>query len=157
MVLTDDRAVDVQGTAAAGAVPALALTCVVLTGALALAGPVFRVVLGVLETALGILVVVSAVVAVLDPVSSSTASISAVTGVTGSESVAALVASVSVALWPVVAIVAGAVIAGLGVVVVATASRWPSSARKYAAVRMEPADGDRIGDWDALTRGDDPT
>lgn len=157
IALGDGPVLSVAGDVAAGAVAALALTTLVLTAALSIAGPVFRVILGVLEAALGALIVLSGAIALGDPIGVSASQISAATGVSGDSAVTALVAAVSVTAWPAAAIVAGALLAVLGVAVVATAARWPGSGRKYSAVRLESADGSTIDDWDALSRGDDPT
>lgn len=157
IVIDEGPVLTVAGDVAAGAVSALALTTLVLIAALSIAGVVFRVILGVLEAALGVLIVLSGALALADPIGASADQITAATGVSGDSSLAALVASVSVTAWPVVATVAGALLAVVGVAVVATAARWPGSGRKYSAVRLESTDGSTIDDWDALSRGDDPT
>ena len=157
IALDDGPTLTVAGDVAAPALSTLALTCLVLVGALSIAGPVFRVILGVLEAALGVTVVLSGVLALADPVKASSAVVSDATGVAGSESIAGLVASVSIAIWPWVATVAGALLVLLGIAVVATAGRWPGSGRKYSAVRLAPADGDSVDDWDSLSEGHDPT
>jgi len=61
--------------------------------------------------------------------------------------------------WPILALVAGALLIATGLLVVATARRWPGATRKYQTVRLAPADGARtsVDDWDALSGGDDPT
>ena len=154
-------ALPVSGSAAAPALPALSLAGLALVAALGLAGPVFRVILGALELVLGASVVLEASLALADPVGAGAALVSQVTGVAGSESVAALVAGVNTTVWPFIAIVGGVIVAlsGLGV-----ARLWPRSGRKYQAVRLEHAEGstaapgeDFVADWDDLSRGDDPT
>ena len=165
--LSDGRTLVVSGDLAAGAVSALALTCLVLNGALTIAGPVFRVVFGALEALIGATLVVVSSLALGSPVTASAAPLSDATGVSGNDSLAALVASVSVTAWPWVSVSAGVLLVALGVAVLASAARWPGSGRKYGAVRMQTLDGvtvdgmsidaSNIDDWDALTRGDDPT
>ena len=158
IVLATGASVTVGGDVAAPALTALALSGLALAAALALAGVVFRVVLGILQAALGALVVTSSVMAIANPVAASAQAISAATGVGGAASVMALVTSTGSTAWPVVALLAGILIVLLGIATVATARRWPASSRKYQAVRMEPADGEStIGDWDALSDGRDPT
>ena len=157
ITLDEGLTLSVGGDVAAPALSTLALTCLVLNGALSIAGPVFRVILGVLEAALGATVVFSGVIALVDPIKASAATVSDATGVAGAESIAGLVASVSVAAWPWVSTAAGALLVLLGVVVVASAGRWPGSGRKYSAVRLAPADGDSVDDWDSLSGGHDPT
>ena len=156
--LETGQSLEVAGDVAAPALTALALSGLALAAALALAGTVFRVILGGLQAAIGALVVTSAVMALADPVAASSRAITDATGVSGSESVAALVTSVVATAWPAVALAAGILMALLGVFTAVTARRWPASSRKYQAVRMAPADGESsIGDWDALSDGRDPT
>ena len=158
VTIVDGPTLGVAGDVAAPALSTLALTCLVLTGALSIAGPFFRVVLGVLEALLGVTVVLSGALALAHPVSSSAAVVSDATGVAGAESIAALVASVSITAWPWVATVAGSLLVLLGVAVVATATRWPGSGRKYSAVRLASTEKrDAVDDWDALSEGNDPT
>lgn len=157
LTLNDARHLDVGGASAAGAVPALALASMVLNAALAIAGPVFRVVLGLLEVVLATLIVWSGVAALVSPIAAFGNAVSDFTGVSGTDAVASLVVSLSVTAWPLCAAIAGVLLAAVGIVVVASGSRWPTSGRKYSAVGFESADGSRIDDWDALSRGDDPT
>lgn len=151
--------VTVTGETAAGALSALALAGLALGAALAIAWPVFRVVLGVLEVSIGGLVILSAVLALTDPVSASNAAITQATGVSGETSVRSLVDSVVVTAWPALTLVLGIVLVALGLLVAATSRRWPASSRKYQAARFENADGERssVGDWDSLSEGRDPT
>jgi len=147
-------------TAASGLVP-LALTTLALVAALALAGPVFRIVLGVLEALVGACIVAVALVSLSDPIAASAAAVTELTGVSGHDSVVALVDGVEVTPWPVVAIALGAAIVLVGAFVAVTATRWPVSGRKYNRTRAVPADdtapADPIAEWDALSDGDDPT
>jgi hypothetical protein len=158
VTLVDGPTLSVAGDVAAPALSALALTCLVLLGALSIAGPVFRVVLGVLQVLLGGTMVLSGVLALVNPVAASSASITDATGIAGDAPVAALVASIAMTAWPVLSTIAAALLALLGVAVVVTARRWPGSGRKYSAVRLSPG-GERsaVDDWDALSSGEDPT
>lgn len=159
VVLRSDGELAVPGDAAAPALAALALSGAALGAALAIAGRIFRLILGALEVAIGALVIYSAWTAIVDPVLAAASSITATTGVSGEESVRALVESLTLTAWPVVALVAGVLLAVAGLLVVVTSSRWPSSSRKYQAVRLESAEGEEssIGDWDSLSEGRDPT
>lgn len=147
-------------TAASGLVP-LALTTLALVAALAIAGPVFRVILGILEALVGACIVAVAIVSLSDPVAASASAVTESTGISGDDSVAALVESVAVTFWPAVAIVFGAAIVLVGAFVAVTAPRWPVSGRKYNRTRAVQADADApadtIAEWDALSDGDDPT
>ena len=121
----------VTGEVAAPAVLALALASLALVAALAIAGRFFRAVLGVVQVLIGFTVALSAVRAEANPVRASELAVSAVTGVAGSQSVAALVTGVSQTAYPVIAIVTGILTAALGVVVLATGRRWPGSSGRY--------------------------
>jgi len=103
--------------------------------------------------------VTSAALALADPITASARSISAATGVAGAQSISTLVSHVSASAWPLLSLSFGILLVLLGLAIVATARLWPSSSRKYQAVRLEQADGDRsaAGDWDALSDGRDPT
>jgi uncharacterized membrane protein (TIGR02234 family) len=152
-------ALSVTGDTAAPALIALALAGLALIGALAIAGPVIRVVLGVVEALLGFTVGLSAIVALANPARASQALITSATGIGGTASVEKLVTSVSVGPWPWLAVVVGALILVLGVLIIATGRFWPGSSRKYQAVRIEAtAPGENpVADWDSLSSGDDPT
>jgi hypothetical protein len=159
VTLVDGTALDIAGQVAAPALSALALTTLVLVGALALAGPFFRVVFGVLQVFIAVAVVFSAVLAIAGPVAASASAISEATGIAGDDSVAGLVDTVGQSAWSYVALVAGVLIGVVGVAVIVTARTWPGSSRKYQATRLEPATSERtsVDDWDSLSGGDDPT
>ncbi|QHC58509.1 Trp biosynthesis-associated membrane protein [Rathayibacter sp. VKM Ac-2760] len=167
----DGRALSVVGTVAAPALSALALAGLALAAALAIAGPAFRIVLGLLQIVLGGSVVLAASTALADPVRAGSSLVTDATAIAGRESVAALVASSSSTAWPVVALVAGVLTAVIGVLVLVTVRRWPGAKKKRVS-RFEPADGyghgattvqtddgdiDPVVSWDELSRGDDPT
>ncbi|MCU1544543.1 MAG: peptidase [Microbacteriaceae bacterium] len=157
--LDDGARLDVDGQVAAPALSALALTSLVLVGALSIAGPFFRFILGMLESLIGVTVVLSCGIALGDPVRASAPAISVATGVAGGKSVRALVSVVSESPWPWVALVSGALLVVTGLAIIVLGRRWPGSSRKYQAVRLEPADAARnpVDDWDALSGGSDPT
>ena len=154
-----DRPIEVIGTAASPALSALSLSSFALAAALAISGPVFRVIMGVLQIAIGGTVVLASMVSITDPIAASASLISEATGVAGDASVAALVESVTLGAWPWVAVVSGVLAALVGVLLLATFRRWPAASRKYQAVRLEDpsAPRDSVGDWDALSDGADPT
>jgi len=166
----DPEPLVVRGDVAASALAPLALTVLAIVAALALAGTVFRIVFGVLEAVLGACVIAVTAVSLGDPAGASAHAITEVTGISGADSVAELVASVSVTLWPAVAIAIGGLLLVAGALVAATASRWPVSGRRYTRTRTMQADAgsnatrasdpeisDPIAEWDALSDGDDPT
>lgn len=154
ITLESGQSVAVAGDVAAPALTALALSGLALASALAIAGPVFRVILGGLQAAIGALVVTSAALALGNPITASATAVTAVTGVSGADSVAALVLDVSATAWPAIALVVGLLLTSLGIAIVATARRWPVASRKYQAVQF---DDDAVGAWDSLSDGRDPT
>ncbi|TFC96982.1 MULTISPECIES: Trp biosynthesis-associated membrane protein [Cryobacterium] len=164
------QTIEVAGATAAPGVTALALAGMALAGALSIAGPVIRLVLGVLGVLLGSSVFLSAFLAITDPATASAGAVTDVTGIAGTESVVDAVVSASLTAWPFVALLSGVVIAGAGVSVLVTARHWPGPTSRYQAVRFAPADPDDSGaadaagqerdsidDWDGLSRGEDPT
>ena len=170
---TGHPVLSVTGDVAAPALVALALASLALVAALALSGPFFRVILGGLQAVIGFTVALSAVLAVSNPVRASEAAVSAVTGVGGSKSIAALVTSVSQTVFPGFTIVVGILTMALGVFVLVTGRRWPGSSGRYrqpvvledpddpsagdAGPGSEEAPADAISDWDTLSGGIDPT
>lgn len=155
----------VGGGVAGGALSALALASLALVAALAIAGPFFRVVLGVLEALLGACVIVVSAFAMANPVVAATSAITKATGVAGPRSVARLVTGSSMTAWPIAAAVLGVVIVLLGLAIAVTARSWPTSGRKYSRSRVVAAEGpgddtgalDPVREWDAMSEGDDPT
>ncbi|PRY70398.1 putative membrane protein (TIGR02234 family) [Glaciihabitans tibetensis] len=154
-----DRSLEIAGTVASPALSALALAGFALTAALAISGPVFRIVMGVLQSAIGATVVLAAYNSMSDPIATSATIITEATGVAGTESVAALVDEVVLTGWPWVAVMSGVLSLLVGLFLLFTARRWPVASRKYQAARLEEpgAPRDSVGDWDALSDGSDPT
>ncbi|WP_457971752.1 Trp biosynthesis-associated membrane protein [Arthrobacter sp. D1-17] len=159
----------VQGSKAATTVTALAL--VALAGGLAasIAGKLARwVITGIIVlAAAGIIAAAATVLA--DPLAAAQGSIAAATGVSGST------ADVSVTAFPVLAVVAGALLAVGGLLVVPAGRYWKTRT-KYDAAVQDTTGGpgtavtteqgrpgapagpvDEIDSWDRLSRGDDPT
>jgi hypothetical protein len=145
----------VGGDVAGGALLPLALASLTLVLALALAGPVFRVILGLLDALLGVCVVVVAAWSLSDPVRASMPVLVDATGLSAQEPLS--FASIVTTPWPVVGLIGGVlmIVTGLGVAV--TARAWPTSGGRYTRSRLETAEGDAVNDWDALSEGDDPT
>jgi len=163
---TSQQVIDVTGTIAAPGLTALALAGLALAGALTIAGVVIRIVLGILEMLLGVSVILSAALALADPVGASAAAVTTATGIAGSDSTRAAVQSATLTFWPFLALAAGILMLLVGLVVCVTARRWPGPTTRYETTRFAPvmdaATGqsrprDAVDDWDGLTRGDDPT
>jgi uncharacterized membrane protein (TIGR02234 family) len=153
------QSIPIAGTVAAPALTALTLCALVLAAALALAGPVFRLILGVLQLLVSFTIVFSSIVSLSDPDQPSESAVQTATGIAGSSSIDALIKSVTLTPWGFIAIVLGAIAFLVGVWLLLTFRLWPVASRKYQAVRFEAADGprDAVIDWDALSDGTDPT
>jgi hypothetical protein len=148
----------VGGDVAGGALLPLALASLTLVAALALAGPVFRVILAVLDALLGVCVVAVCAWSLSDPVRASLPVLIEGTGFTADEQTFVdEIASTVTTPWPIVGLVAGVLMILTGLAVAVTSRAWPASGRKYTRTRAVTPEGGSIQDWDALTEGDDPT
>lgn len=147
----------VPGSVAGGALLPLALASLALVAALALAGPFFRVVLGVLDALLGVCVVAVTVWALSDPVRASLPVLIDSTGISGEGTLLGMVASAPATPWPILALALGIVMVLTGIAIAVTSRAWPTSGAKYTRTRAETTDGTAIENWDALSGGDDPT
>ena len=147
----------VPGAVAGGALLPLALASLALVAALALAGPFFRVVLGVLDALLGVCVLSVSIWALSDPVRAALPILVDSTGISGEGTLLGMVASAPATPWPFIALVLGVIMIMTGLGIAATSRAWPTSGAKYSRTRAETPDGTAIHDWDALSEGDDPT
>jgi uncharacterized membrane protein (TIGR02234 family) len=134
----------------------------VLAAALALtiAGTVFRRVLGVLVLLLGAGLGAIAVAVMRDPAAAVAGRLGEATGLTGFAQ-AELIASVSVSPLVLVTLVAGALLLGMGLLVLVLGGRWKTAGRKYESdsgrAKQQNEEPDRISDWEALNSGQDPS
>ncbi|SDZ04372.1 Trp biosynthesis-associated membrane protein [Herbiconiux ginsengi] len=143
---TSAATLDVPGSVAAPALSALALAGIALAGALAIAGPVIRIVLGALEVLLGASVLASAIGALTDPVAAGASVVTTSTGVAGTQSVRDLVTVSTTTPWAAVTALLGGLMILAGLLVIVTVRRWPNAGRKYQAVAFESDDGRRSAD-----------
>ena len=170
LTLTTGQQIAVTGDIAAPALTALALTILVLLGALAIAGPFFRIVLTLLQALIGVTVVLSASLAIGSPVTASAAAITTASGVAGDNSTAALVDGYAATAWPVISLIAGVLLVVTAIAMLVTSRTWPGATRKYQPVRLDPTEDaaslpgtaapvarSSVDDWDSLSRGTDPT
>jgi uncharacterized membrane protein (TIGR02234 family) len=145
----------VQGSKAATTVTALAL--VALAGGLAasIAGKIARWVITAIIVLAAVGIIAAAATVLADPLAAAQGSIAAATGVSGGS------ADVTVSAFPVLAVVAGSLLAAGGLLLVPAGRYWKSRT-KYDTAAAGPAAGqsgpvDEIDSWDRLSRGDDPT
>lgn len=149
------RPLSLAGSQVAPALAPIGLAELALAGALSIAGPVARRVLGAVLVVLGAGAVALLVPPILDPVPGAAAATSGVTRVADGS---ALIGSVAGTAWPAVGAVAGLLGAVAGVLVLLRSGRWSTGGRRYRQQRAVPdRSTDPIAEWDALTRGGDPT
>jgi hypothetical protein len=120
-----------------------------------------------MQVVLSVLVAVSALPSLTDPAGRVAARVTEVTGIAGNAPVRALLDRVDSGPWPVIVLVTAVVGAAAGVWILVTGRRWPRPGRKYAATGArdtsastgggEQVAPSREDEWDALTRGEDPT
>ncbi|QEO15895.1 Trp biosynthesis-associated membrane protein [Agromyces intestinalis] len=154
----------VGGDVASPALAALALAGLALAGALAIAGPGIRVLLGILAVVLGGCLVLAVSTSLGDVVGSVAPAVTDATGVTGTEPVAALLDDAAATAWPWVGLAGGIVVAAAGALVLATGHRWPGGSRRYGgggrlAPTTDPADepnAERALADELDSRADDP-
>lgn len=151
-----------SGGVAAPPLMALALAALASVAGLALAGLVLRWLLGGLVMIIGGVTIATSVIAMADPVRAVARMVTELTGVSGDASTGRLVepADLVGTPWPWAAVLAGVLIALAGLAVIATAKRWPSSARRFETRFADAQTGlpvDSVERWDALSGGDDPT
>ncbi|GAA3278480.1 Trp biosynthesis-associated membrane protein [Paenarthrobacter aurescens] len=144
----------VQGSKAATAVTALAV--VALAGGLAasIAGRIARWITAFLIALSAAGIIVAAVTVILDPLGAAQGSIAAATGVSGGQ------ADATATVFPVLAIVAGALLAVCAIVLPLAGRHWTSRTKYDAGVRGRKSSNepvDEIDSWDSLSRGEDPT
>lgn len=165
-----DTPISVTGQTMAPGLSALGLTSLALLAALALAGKGFRIVLGLVQSALGIVIAFTTISVLADPVTAASPALISITGVQDIPAIRELVSHQSMTAWPFVSLIVGVLTAVTGVLIIVTSRSWPASGRKYAAPTQPAnplvaplAEGDvdsshaRIEAWDDLSRGGDPT
>ena len=128
---------------------------------------VLRLVLGALQMLLSVLVAASVLPSLTDPAGRVATRVTEVTGIAGDGPVRALLNRVDSGPWPVIVLVTAVIGALAGVWILVTGRRWPKPGRKYAAKgaddaavvtgQKDSAGSSREDEWDALTRGEDPT
>jgi uncharacterized membrane protein (TIGR02234 family) len=151
----EQNGLQVQGSKAATTVTALAL--VALAGGLAasIAGRIARWIIAAIIVLAAVGIVTAAATVLADPLAAAQGSIAAATGVSGSS------ADVEVTAFPVLAVVAGSLLALGGLLVVPAGRRWKARTKYDTAAPGSPGAQtgpvDEIDSWDRLSRGDDPT
>ncbi|WP_139003671.1 Trp biosynthesis-associated membrane protein [Arthrobacter crystallopoietes] len=149
----------VAGSEAAIAVTALALVGLAAALAASIAGRIARIVIAVLLALAGAGIALSSYQVIADPAAAASTAIGEATGQVGQA------AEISSTMFPVLALVAGLLMAACAVWLVLAGRRWQAN-RKYTSATARQADGspsdrggpvDEIDSWDQLSRGTDPT
>ena len=145
--------VHVSGSQVAPAILAAAVAVLASVAAVALVGRAGRWVVALVVVACGVLVVGTTLAVLGDPVAAVTPVVAAQTGV------GRLAGPVTTSAWPTLAVAVGVldVLAGVWLVLASRAWAGPSRRHESAAAPATPAEPDERSDWDALSRGDDPS
>ncbi|TAM69934.1 MAG: hypothetical protein EPN48_05925 [Microbacteriaceae bacterium] len=143
--------IEVPGSVAAPALTALAIAALALALALAISGRVGRVVLAVLGLLVGGSIILSASTAIANPPSTVISTVTKVTGIAGNASVTRLIGTIDAGIWPAVGLIGGILAVLASVAVAVTGRRWPSSSRRYDAVRFTEAGTAHRDDGTAAT------
>lgn len=163
-----DGARDTLQVAGAAALPLLAplsLAALALGLALTIAGRVTRYAFGAVAVAIGAgLLVGTGRIIAEHPIDAVASTVAEATGLTGTETVRGLVASLTMTPWPYLTVVTAVLVAAGGILTLATAHTWTGAGRRYRTTPEPVAGGaassrphDAIDSWDDLSRGDDPT
>lgn len=181
---TEGQLFAVPGSVAAPALAALGLAGLALAAALAIAGPVVRVILGALQIVVGSAITASSIGAILDPISAGSPVVTKATGIAGLSAIRGISTDAGESAWGFLALALGILIALTGLFIILSTRRWPVSGRRFQAVRFVDADGTPISpsghvessegpegavdgqateraaaidNWDSLSNGRDPT
>lgn len=144
----------VQGSKAATAVTALALVALAGGLAAAIAGRIARWIITAIVVLAAAGIVAAAATVLANPLAAAQGSIAEATGITGSQ------AQVAVTAFPVLAVVAGCLLALAALVIIPAGRHWKTRTKYDAPAAGSPAAAgpvDEIDSWDRLSRGDDPT
>jgi uncharacterized membrane protein (TIGR02234 family) len=154
--LEPDVAVEVAGTTAAPAVSAAALVVVAAGLVLAIAGRIARWLALAVAALAGALVAASAVAVLADPVPTATAGAADAAGVTD------LTSPVALTPWPWLAAAVGVLVVVAAVLAALGAPAWAATSGRHeradvAGEKPARTEPDAHDDWDALSRGTDPS
>ena len=148
--------IEVSGSQAAPAVLAAAVAILAAAAAVGLVGRVGRWVVAAVVLACGVLVVATTLGATTDPVAAVTPVVAAETGV------GTLAGPVTTSVWPWLAVATGVLVALAGIWFVHASRTWSGPSQRHEAAPASTAapavtEPDERSDWDALSRGDDPS
>ncbi len=152
----------VPGASALPLLAPLSLAVLALGLALTIAGPIVRLVFGVLGLAAALFLGGTTIALFLtEPLTAAASTVTETTGLAGSTAIADVVAGIELSAWPTLTLVGWALLLVASLVVVVTWRRWKAGGRRYrtdaehTAHQTGPVDA--IDSWDDLSRGTDPT
>ncbi|MBO3102942.1 Trp biosynthesis-associated membrane protein [Cellulomonas fengjieae] len=148
--------VEVSGTQVAPAVVAGAVVILAAVAAVGLVGRIGRWFVALVVVAVGVLVVATTLGVTTDPVAAVTPSVAAQTGV------GRLDGPVTTTVWPWAALAVGVLDVVAGAWFAAASRTWSGPSRRHetgpaASAAPTGQAPDERSDWDALSRGDDPS
>lgn len=148
--------VEATGSQVAPAILAAAVAILAAVAAVGLVGRVGRWVVAVVVVACGVLVVATTLGVTADPVAAVTPVVAAETGV------GTLAGPVVTSVWPWAAVGVGILDVVAGAWFVRASRAWSGPSQRHEAAPAGPASSaaaepDERSDWDALSRGDDPS
>ncbi|UZN01585.1 Trp biosynthesis-associated membrane protein [Cellulomonas sp. S1-8] len=155
-VLDGAVTVTVDGAAAAPQAPAAALVLLAAAGALALVGRAGRWVVAAVSAGAGVLVLAAGAAVLADPSGAVSGAVADATGVTGAS-------GATTTAGPAAAVVVGVLVVLLAVALARAPGAWDHRSRRHERPvgpdtgGTDPGAADERADWDALTRGDDPS
>lgn len=144
----------VQGSKAATAVTALALVALAGGLAVSIAGRIARWIIAAIIALSAAGIILAAATVLTDPLGAAQGSIAAATGISGGQ------AAVATTVFPVLAVVAGALLAVCAVILPLAGRYWKTRTKYDTAARAKERGAgpvDEIDSWDSLSRGEDPT
>ncbi|MGY4642283.1 Trp biosynthesis-associated membrane protein [Cellulomonas sp. URHB0016] len=151
--LRDSVTVTIAGSQVAPGIFAAGVALLAAAAAAALVGRAGRWVVAVVVAGCGVLVVLGAVAVVAHPVAAATPVVADVTGV------GHISGPVETTVWPWVTVGVGVLVVLSAVWFLRTSRGWGGTSPRHEAAGTQPGVGpdDERADWDALSRGDDPS
>jgi len=152
----------VPGADAMALLAPLSLAVLAIGAALTLVGLVLRYVFAALALLSGVLLAWwTAEILFTAPLSAVAPTVTEITGLAGSETVAGMISTIEPSAWPVLALIGWAVQIVAAVFALVTARHWKRGGRRFqtSAATHDDHEGpvDAIDSWDDLSRGSDPT
>lgn len=155
------EAILVPGASALVLLAPLSLAVLALGAALSIAARPLRLVFAVLAGAASVFLAWSTLQLLAAPIEAVGPAVTEATGLAGGGALDDVVEAIVPTAWPIIAMVAWAILLAASVVVLVTWRGWKAGGRRYRTDAAEKAhrEGpvDAVDSWDELSRGTDPT